>query len=102
MTKVTQTKNAGNIVKHLEQSSRFLFGEQLGKVAKNLKESDQLNPLAASARFNSNPRGGGSGSSRSWYSAGSRSRGRGGQFSGSSNYRLARFGGPRKFGNGKI
>ena len=34
--------------KKLNPSQKYLFGEQLGKICKNLKESNQLSPLAQS------------------------------------------------------
>ena len=40
--RISESKNAWTIVKRLNPSNRFLFGEKLGQVAKNLKESDQV------------------------------------------------------------
>ena len=40
--KITQEKNARAICKRLNPSDRYLFGERLGNVCKNLKESVQV------------------------------------------------------------
>ena len=93
--RVTQEKNARQIIKKLEPSTRYLFGGKIGEVSKNLKDQDQINPLAT--KFKNNPRGGAgySGYSRG---GGGYSRGgypRGGGFSrggGYNNARLERFG----------
>ena len=46
LEKITKEKNARAICKNLNPSDKFLFGEKLGAVCKNLKESAQLNPLS--------------------------------------------------------
>ena len=40
--KITQEKNARAICKRLNPSDKYLFGEKLGNVCKNLKESVQV------------------------------------------------------------
>ena len=86
--KVTQEKNARQIIKRLDSSTRYLFGGKIGEVSRNLKDQDQINPLTN--RFKTTPRGGGSGwvaRGRGGYSGYSN---RGGGYGG--NDRLARFG----------
>ena len=62
---VMKDKNARNIVKRLQPTDQYLFGGSLAEVARNLKDSTQLNALTGSGGFgkkfsaNSN-RGGGS------------------------------------------
>ena len=86
--RVTQQKNARQIIKRLEPSTRYLFGGKIGEVSKNLKDQDQINPLVNKFK---NTRGGGY--SRAGYSGGG-GYSRGGGFSrgGYSNNRLERFG----------
>ena len=48
---MTEWKNARQIVKKLAPSSKYLFGGKLAEVAKNLKDSVQLNPLSQAPRF---------------------------------------------------
>ena len=57
--RVTQEKNARQIIKRLDPSTRYLFGGKIGEVSKTLKDQDQINPLVN--KFKSNPRGGGAG-----------------------------------------
>jgi len=104
--RITEHKNARSIVKRLNPSTRFLFGNKLGDVSRNLKDSEQLNPLASSTKFKTSFRG--SGGSSSWYSKGKgsfSSRGKapytGSGYSGN-NERVLRFGGKnRGFRGGK-
>merc|ERR1719318_736222 len=90
--RVTQEKNARQIIKRLDPSTRYLFGGKIGEVSKTLKDQDQINPLAN--KFKSNPRGGGAGYN---YSRGG-GYPRGGGFNrgfsrgGYNNARLVRFG----------
>ena len=46
LDKITQQKGARSICKKLNPTNALLFGGKLGEVAKNLKDSGQLNPLA--------------------------------------------------------
>ena len=48
---MTEWKNTRQIVKRLAPSSEHLFGGKLAEVAKNLKDSAQLNPLSSAPRF---------------------------------------------------
>ena len=92
LARVTQDKNARQIVKRLDPSTRFLFGGKIGEVSKNLKDQDQINPIVqkfkprggtgygGNSRGNGFPRGGGN-VPRGGYSRG-----------GYSNSRLERFG----------
>ena len=103
--RITEHKNARSIVKRLNPSTRFLFGNKMGDVSRNLKDSEQLNPLASTTKFRTSYKG--SGGSNQWFSKGRgsySSRGKssfGSGYSGS-NERLLRFGGKtRGFRGGK-
>ena len=92
--RVTQEKNARQIIKKLEPSTRYLFGGKIGEVSENLKDQDQINPLAN--KFKTNPRGAGgySGYSRGggYYRGGGYSGGGYSRGGGYNNARLERFG----------
>lgn len=93
--KIKEAQNARAIVKKVNPNKEFLFGDQLGKICKNLKESVQLNPLSnksgsGSTSWSSRGSGFSRGSSRGSF----RGRRPGFKYGGSSfgNDRLARFG----------
>ena len=105
--RITEHKNARSIVKRLNPSTRFLFGNKMGDVSRNLKDSEQLNPLASTTKFRTSYKGsGGFSKGRGSYSSRGKSSFAGSGYSGSgysgSNERLLRFGGKtRGFRGGK-
>ena len=100
--RITEHKNARSIVKRLNPSTRFLFGNKMGDVSRNLKDSEQLNPLASTTKFRTSYKGsGGFSKGRGSYSSRGKSSFAGSGYSGS-NERLLRFGGKtRGFRGGK-
>ena len=59
LSKISIEKNARSMVKKLDPSEKFLFGDKIEQVAKNLRNSNQLNPLKPD-RFSFRGRGYGS------------------------------------------
>ena len=96
-----EEKGAREQVKELNPSTQYLFGGQVSEVSKDLKDSEELNPLAVKKSFKPSfkkhaplARGGGSGGSfpnRFKRGASSFSRGRGKAKSMNKEDRLAKF-----------
>ena len=98
---IKEAQNARVIVKKVNPNDHFLFGDRLGQVCKNLKESVQLNPLSdrSGSSWSNSDRSGSSWSNRgSALSRGSfMGRRPGFKYGGSfSNDRLGRFAGAKK------
>ena len=72
LKKIGNNKGAKNSVKRLQPSAQFLFGGKVGDVTKDLKASEELNPL--SGKYSKN---GGVGSKNSTFYPRGRGRGRG-------------------------
>jgi hypothetical protein len=73
LKKIGNNKGAKNSVKRLQPSAQFLFGGKVGDVTKDLKASEELNPL-----YGKYSKNGGVGSKNSTFYHRGRGRGRGG------------------------